>query len=460
MKKNLLLRLCLIITVALSLYSCRTEDEYVNSDDTRQNSEKFAVFTSRDGEDINYSKGFQALIERYDSLYDETHTANALQRNSLLGKSTASDYIEFNIRSQDILWEAQGERWILYPIINDNTVTGIAAAILRNDETEVEYRKLDPDDTNYKNVILPFTTAYMKARLETTKNAKGSGCGFDGLPECVIQGVIIIVPSTPKGTQPSTTPLIPPSKCSKYKNCLNPEPGGGNGGFPELTLTPCQKTKAISTDPAVKAKVGTLKEQSKIKGDNSGEKGFNVNLDGTTSEIIPGEKHSVDLGSEAGKQGGYHNHTPDGIKMHSPPDILKMLNYALAQPNGNISNGFLGFVGSEKCGTCPDGYKYHNYIIRFSGNSQELEKFIFQTNWDKDALDKDYADREDLMRDNPLYVNEYGRLNNNGLQKLFFETLKNMGMEGKVALQKVEDSGSVQNIILDNAGNPSPIPCP
>ena len=239
-------------------------------------------------------------------------------------------------------------------------------------------------------------------------------------------------------------------------------PGGGSDSPPKLPprKNPCEKTKAISTDPAVTEKVGTLKEQSKIKGDNSGEKGFNVNLDGTTGGIIPGEKHSVDLGSEAGKQGGYHNHTPDGIKMHSPPDILKMLNYALAQPNGNLSNGFLGFVGSEKCSTCPDGYKYHNYIIRFSGNSQELEKFIFHTNWDKDALEIDYNNKVREIKKNPLYINQDKKLNNTGLQKLFFDTLKNMKMEEKVTLQKIEDNGLVQNIILDNAGNPSTIQCP
>lgn len=137
-----------------------------------------------------------------------------------------------------------------------------------------------------------------------------------------------------------------------------------------------------------------------------------------------------------------------------------MLHYALSQPSGNISNGFLGMVGSEVCNTCPGGYKYHNYIIRFSGTLQELGSFVNQTNWDEDALNEYFGDREWEMRDNPLYTNEYGKLNSNGLQKLFFDTLKNMGVEGKINLQKVEDNGSVQNIVLDDTGNPSPIPCP
>ncbi|AZA60890.1 hypothetical protein [Chryseobacterium indoltheticum] len=212
----------------------------------------------------------------------------------------------------------------------------------------------------------------------------------------------------------------------------------------------------------MKAKVGTLKEKSKIKKGQPGygESAVEINNDGTTSDIIPGGDHEVKLGSSAGKKGAYHNHTPTGVKMFSPADILSMLTYSLTQPIGNLSNGFLGMVGTEKCGTCPDGYKYHNYIIRFSGNSQELEDYLFKTNWDEDALDEYYGDRVREMKNNSLNINEYGRLNNNGLQKLFFDTLKSMKMEGKVTLQKIEDNGLVQNIVLDNAGNPSPIPCP
>ena len=268
------------------------------------------------------------------------------------------------------------------------------------------------------------------------------------------------------------TPNTPPDCMEIPTNPLEPTLGTGenecNTGIPtQINLpdrnTPCKKAKAISTDPAVKAKVGTLKEQSKIEDGepNYGEKAFEVKNDGTTSDIIIGEKHKVKLGSEAGKQGAYHNHTPDGIKMHSPPDILKMLNYALAQPNGNLSNGFLGMVGSEKCGTCPDGYKYHNYIIRFSGNSQELEKFIFQTNWDEKDLDKTYTRRKkELSKDTNYADYKYGPLNSDGLEKLFFDTLQNMGMEAKVNLQRIEDNGTVKNITQNSNGTTSATQCP
>jgi hypothetical protein len=240
------------------------------------------------------------------------------------------------------------------------------------------------------------------------------------------------------------------------------EGGGGDGNEEEEEEqneeNPCDKAKDILASPEVQANITSLKEQSKI----GGEKGFNIKADGTSSAMITGGKHHVDMGSELGWQGGYHNHTPDGIKIFSPPDILKLLNYAISQPMGNFSDAYFGVVASEPCTNCPGGYKYHNYIIRFNGTSQELEKYLYQTIWDKDDLSRTYRDAKYELSKNSSYTdNLYEKLNSNGLQKLFFDTLKNMGMEGKVSLQRIEDNGTVQNIIQESNGNNTiAVPCP
>ncbi|WP_411811036.1 hypothetical protein ACLB9Y_12940 [Chryseobacterium scophthalmum] len=267
-------------------------------------------------------------------------------------------------------------------------------------------------------------------------------------------------------SEPCTAPEVPTEPLNPS---LNPSIGGGCGSGiptqPNLPLpanNPCKKTKALLEDPAVTEKIGTLKEQSKIEEGqpNFGEKAFEINNDGTSSGMIDGEEHSVRVGSTIGKQGVYHNHTPDGIKMPSPPDIIKMLHYALSQPNGNISNGFLGMVGSEECNTCPGGYKYHNYVIRFSGTLQELGGFTSQ-NWDSEDLIKTYRDAKYELSTNINYANyQYGPLNSDGLEKLFFDTLQNMGIEGKVNLQRIEDNGTIQNITQNSNGTTSATPCP
>lgn len=438
MKKKLLLRLCLILTVSLSLYSCTNEDLYSSSENEKREVASKSLW-------------------KEDMVYINNVKESFLQHADLTG---------FKEKYGDIQWEYAmtfdkfDESYLMAPLLKNGTVWSVAIVERKGEKIYFSYSTDKDAKEFFSSLIFKKEKAVYRAEKLPADIAARAECttriyhlcfeNLDGSQDCY-----------PK----------PVTKCIQKNDYLETESDGGTGdgglpygggtGYQGTPTDPCEKTKAISTDPAVKAKVGTLKEQSKIKGDNSGEKGFNVNLDGTTGGIIPGEKHSVDLGSEAGKQGGYHNHTPDGIKMHSPPDILKMLNYALAQPNGNLSHGFLGFVGSEKCSTCPDGYKYHNYIIRFSGNSQELEKFIFHTNWDKKALGNDYQKRENNLLSNSAYTDNDGEsLNQKGLEKLFFDTLKGMNMEGKVNLQRVDNDGTIQNIILDNNNQPTAIPCP
>ncbi|QQQ29944.1 hypothetical protein [Chryseobacterium indoltheticum] len=448
MKENLFLRLCLIITVALSLYSCTNEDLYSSAENEKQE----VASKSPWKEDQGYIKKVQKVfLQNVNTQYFE-------RKYGTVHWDYAMSFGQFD------------ESYLVVPILKGNTVVTVMK-VYRIDDRIYFREKNDPEFISFFTDIMFKEISGIDEKV-VYNNTSASAKTLEY--KCTYRTFTVGCPAGYADCEPLSSTV---SECkwretgggSPQMEICNPlecENGGGGADlgflYPEPPEEdPCQKTKAISKDPAVKAKVGTLKEQSKIKGDNSGEKGFNVNLDGTTGEIIPGEKHSVDLGSEAGKQGGYHNHTPDGIKMHSPPDILKMLNYALAQPNGNLSNGFLGFVGSEKCSTCPDGYKYHNYIIRFSGNSQELEKFIFQTNWDEKALGNDYQKRENNLLSNNAYTDNDGEsLNQKGLEKLFFDTLKGMNMEGKVNLQRVDNDGTIQNIILDNNNQPTATPCP
>ena len=50
-------------------------------------------------------------------------------------------------------------------------------------------------------------------------------------------------------------------------------------------------------------------------------------------------------------------------------------------------------------------------------------------------------------------------MNNKGVEKLLLETLKNMGLNGKVSLQRIETSGAVQSINLDSNNQPIAVPC-
>jgi hypothetical protein len=46
------------------------------------------------------------------------------------------------------------------------------------------------------------------------------------------------------------------------------------------------------------------------------------------------------------------------------------------------------------------------------------------------------------------------------LEKLFFDSLKNIGLDGKVNLQRVENDGTVKTIIKNTDGTITVSPCP
>ena len=216
---------------------------------------------------------------------------------------------------------------------------------------------------------------------------------------------------------------------------------------------PCEKTKALLTNPEVKEKLDSLKNKSLSKG----EIGFKTTKDGTVTGYISGGKHEVDLGVKAGYQGGYHNHTPTGIPMHSPPDIdNNLLSFARAQPTGEHKNAYFGMIVKKACTSCPSGFRVYHYIIRFDGDYSDALTSFSQSDLDK--LNTEYSIKESKLSDptgsyGSTYIDSLtGNLTNEGLEVLFFETVKKMGLTNKIILQRIEDNGTVNNITLNPDG--------
>ncbi|KFF07920.1 hypothetical protein IX38_07065, partial [Chryseobacterium luteum] len=141
MKKKFIFRLAFLTAATFSLHSCRTEDELNHNPQKTVN--RFQIFTSRNGEPVNYPLGYKILLERYDSIYSTAYTRKALLKNNILGKSVSEEYVEFNIRSQELMMKNGNERWILYPVAKGKEVIGIEVGILKNKETELEFWRMD-----------------------------------------------------------------------------------------------------------------------------------------------------------------------------------------------------------------------------------------------------------------------------------------------------------------------------
>lgn len=445
MNKKIILRLLLLVTLSFFFNSCRT-DEFTQ-EEKRTEREKIQAFT-RFEENLTSKSFLQKNASEYVSYHEPFMNIiqTFMDKNPEYSKKFQDQVgdVYFDLRS---FTYGDANKGIVYPIMKDGKVNGALFGIINIERDWVNFTVLKNDTREVQSIISKFQKTY-----DSNQFSKGR----EKIKEEQIDEVVITVyQSIPGPSYMFIYPFIDYGSNEGGGGLGGGMSGGGaihggGGGTPGTPPNPCEKAKKIMSKPDVQAKIKELKNQSKI----GGEIGVKIRADGTTSETIIGGGHEVELGDTAGYLGGYHNHTPTGIKMLSPPDIVKMLDFSMAQPNGNIGDGFMGMFGSEKCSTCPDGYMYYNYMANFTGTAQELAGFLYNTKYNFVKLIKDYRDREKELSNDPAFINySNGELNDKGLEKLFFDTLKNMGLEGKVNLQKIENSGQILNINLDSTGN-------
>ncbi|MEN5132672.1 hypothetical protein [Elizabethkingia anophelis] len=261
--KKTLLNASLWGILALSLLSsCRTEDGAITQKQIED--KRFAVFVPKSGETINYANGFEFLMKRYDEIKKTNISGinNPIKNNLKASSDKGSflfqnkgSYVEFKVRSQ-IVTEQNGEKWVIYPKVENNQVIGLIMSTLKEKETLITFDEIKSDSDYYKQLLPLFQDAlnrYNKKRISLALNASikpmpiggegaepgggGTGCG-DDVQKC---GNIeeVIVPGKPK--QPVTPPTIPigVSSCWDIANCpTDPGSDSGGGGAPFPNPTP------------------------------------------------------------------------------------------------------------------------------------------------------------------------------------------------------------------------------
>lgn len=450
MKKNLAPWLMLLFALALSLQSCRTGEDYLSAKEEQYYSNKFQVFTSFNDEPIDYAKGFKTLMENYDGIHKTHYTRTSAIKSGNLGKSD-EEYVEFRLHSQSMLLE--DERWIIYPMVKNGQVSGLMAGILRNEETEVEFRKLDSGNDYYDEVLKIFSMAYLKHNLKNGLNNKGSGCGFDSDDACDIGNIDI---SPPKGGGPKGGG--PKSGCTGLNNCIKPEVnpgGGGEGGGPGGTgssyVEPCDKTKTMLASQKNKEITDDLKKHME-GGSKAGEKGWRDNKTGAPTQTTQNEDHSVNFGDPSTMNGGYHNHTGTGVNIFSATDLATLIEIARYQAIGNAGNAYMVVIA-------PGGI---HYVMYFNGTHNEIPTYGSYTPDQQDLWNfGQFTLQRDLLKDSNFYsmINNEKVLNSKGLEKIFFKTLEKMNLQNKVMLQKIEDNKAL-TINKNSDGTTAPVPCP
>jgi hypothetical protein len=521
MKKNLFLRLCLIMIAMLSLNSCK-QDSLQEEEESYNNSGAFQLKTNRIS--LNEAKHKTILLPE---LQKAEVGIKAFAKKNLQGK--ASYYGNgFSIDTDDVIYIENGPNYHTYTfkITRDNAP---ANALVENlvltplpdgsykeflvtyNLTESEKIKIQNDefvDTKGKTQIVELSKANSTNILSKSEScsyqsvtinvscASGehmpgqSGCKLKGNDRAKSYSVIALVcsgsndnegvgpvdsgggassggggggepcadcPPATNTPEPCTTPQIPQGPVDPS---FNIDPSGCGTGIPTqpslpVRNNPCQKIKALVNNAALKIKIDSLKDFSLTAEEN--EKGYQQDKSGNVTPALVNGAHYVDFMIDQNSLGGIHCHTLNGTHMFSPPDILSLLTFARVQnqtlPVGSTAdytgNAFLGMISQSS-----------SYFITFNGGSGDLPPPMTQA--EEDALEIKLNDAYkkiiiELLEEEDK--DSWDTLSEKGLQKLFFDLIKAMGLEGKINL--IQQDGSNTSTIQQNPDGTikEPIPC-
>ena len=237
-------------------------------------------------------------------------------KSSFLFQNRGS-YVEFKVRSQ-IAIEKNGEKWVVYPKVENNQVIGLIMSTLKEKETLIAFDEIKNNSEYYKQIQPLFQEAlnrYNKKRISLALNASirpmaiggegeepGGGCGADvqqcgNIEEVVIPGK----PNQPK--EPPTKP-VGVSSCDSISNCPPPTDsdggGGGGGGTPNSSTNLPMIIEKIDTENLDKCskqileKIKNVKDFSRIINQFNGDKAsFNWTLETADSSGFGSDKLAI-----------------------------------------------------------------------------------------------------------------------------------------------------------------------
>ncbi|AZA77814.1 hypothetical protein EG347_09935 [Chryseobacterium sp. G0186] len=437
MKKNLIFRLLLLGMLSISLNSCRT-DEMISSTEQTQK-EKIAFFArfeqekslSKNAESNNYALPFgNSMLAYFDKYPDKK-----IELESKYGT------VDLRVSSQDIGGdEGDNRKLLFFPMLKGGKVTAVIAGVIN---AERDYLYFDVHQNTHSDVF--YLINKFQEYYDTKAVSRNSNNPID-VGEVIIR-------------------VIKPVKLTMYDGWAgNGGPGngghdmdggpgdygGGGTGTPNQPATnPCEQTKKMIQDSKVQDIVKDLKDH--LNSGTGGEKGWRDNKTGNPTPTTQNSAHSVNFGDPSTMNGGYHNHTGTGVNIFSSTDISTLIEIARYQSLGNAGNGYMGLVA-------PGGI---HYVIQFNGNHSGMPVNPF-TAIERDGWNTAQAYWKDNLRifQKAIYATADGKsLNSKGLEKIFFDTLKEMNLENKIILLKVDANGKVSTINLQSNGVPIEVPC-
>lgn len=234
-------------------YSCVSEEDILQTEKIEQEKKAFAIFSQSSNiqgksnkSAIDYANGFSILMQRYDSIHNTNisglvNTTNIVEhkKNSLQNVIVESKefYIENRLHSQTI-FEENGDVWVMYPKIKNNSVEDLLIVSYTDNGTNVFFRYVKKNSELYVNNIKLFQEKFDKQINRIISNKSNSDlCGY-GDDVCELDDVIIIGGGGSSGGCvgcESNPPLNPGGGCEPFVECIAP-PDNGGGGPPSTNI--------------------------------------------------------------------------------------------------------------------------------------------------------------------------------------------------------------------------------
>ncbi len=466
MTKKMISWLAFMSVFSVLLYSCRT-DEAIQEQEHQQK-EKIAAFErfekehSRELTDFKnrYAKGEENTEFSYADPFSSI-IYNFIVKHPDFYKQLYDDFgsIDYNVSSQTF---GTTNKYILYPILKEGVVTALWYGKINEDRSWVDFYLVNNQSALAQSIISEFQQHYAQHQ----QTARGES----DPPIKDIEEVIITVHTTGEAPIPeviiNTGGYSPPYTGDMSGGPILHGGGGWAPQTPQNNQTPCEKTKSVLNKPNVQAGINNVKAQalSTLSNINAGEIGFKEKKDGTIVPANVSAAHHVIFNDVTDSYGGYHNHTALGTHMFSPPDIDALFGFAAAQSiQDGVGNAYLGMIAAEWCNCPPSNQQFINYVITYTGTGAELGGYTYTTaQMNRFIIDyqKVVSNLTNKSKSGTTYIKNSGDLNEKGLEKLFFETLKIMNLSGKVNLQRIEPNGNIYNVNVDVHGIPVGTPCP
>lgn len=445
MKKNYLSASVLGALSLFLLFSCRVEDDFVQSN-TPPEEKRFAAFWTTDQDKtVNYAKAFEGILKDY----------SESSGKELYGVKSKTDgtHVDFNVFSQTVALP-EGGYAVLFPIVKNSKTTDILIAAIDKDAKKLGINLLDKNTTNYADIFKILDEKVRKnLNLEASKgtvheidpviipwnpnHGGGWGGGFGGGSG-----------SGGGGNQPTCSEIYrqaaPQTLFGRLaEQCIDPVDGGGSG-YPVLPILPppdpCSRLKDQKQDYKYQSSESFLKG----KLNETSESGFRVGLP------VPGSGQASNQYQQLSNTPGtnqldfkifnttfgiMHSHYNGLIPIFSPGDVNLYIQLLKNAKNNNMSLNLV-FVS----------------VVTESG--------VYQLRGDNsinvDALSM-YSDAQ-ITALNDVYTKSMGNANisTENLRQNFMDFLKeNMNIPG-MDVYTVDDNGNSTR--LNENGTPTPCP--